>query len=85
MFCIEKMQITSIYGVHTGAASGGAARFFACLDEDKQACVPAAGGNGSRFSWRKLAKKVLGWRERRFKALMCAGCANCIRCLHRKA
>lgn len=39
MFCIEKMQITSIYGVHTGAASGGTARFFACLDEDRQVRV----------------------------------------------
>ena len=28
MFCIEKMQITSIYGVHTGTASDGAARFL---------------------------------------------------------
>ena len=39
MFCIEKMQITSIYGMQYRAESDGAARFFACLDEDKQACV----------------------------------------------
>ena len=56
MFCIEKMQITSIYGVHTGTASDGAARFLpvwtrtnrrVCLRPEKM----EAGFHGE--NWRK--------------------------------
>lgn len=54
MFCIEKMQITSIYGVHTGTASDGAARF--CLFGRGQTGACACG----RRKWKLVFMAKIG-------------------------